>query len=335
MENKKASLILKILLNLMFFTFLILLLFLSYQLYLNIPRSPENLDITIHEAEETEELETEKKVISENTETESEVKQFYLNMKFNHNQISYKIEEDCETEKKQRMIQAFDELSSKVSKITFYSVLLNPDIEVICSQENKLNIDEKHFIAGEGGAKEIIQTGQYYIITNGVVYLYENIKTIKCNYPNVELHELIHVFGFDHSDNENSLMFPYLESCDQKLDDSIINKLGELYSKENLPDLYFENISAIKKGRYLDFDLIIKNSGSIDSKNVTLTIFDNEKIIEHRDLGVFKFGSGISLHSTNLKLVHLNPKQIRFIIDKDDNVKELDENNNIANIKLK
>ncbi len=328
MQNKKPNLIFKILLNLIFFTLLILLLFLSYQLYLNIPRSPENLNIKIHESE------TEKTTLS-NFETKSEIKQFYPNMKFNHNQISYKIAEDCEIEKKQRMIQAFDELSLKLNKITFYPVLSNSDIEVICSQENKLNIDEKHFIAGEGGAKEIIQTGEYYIITNGLIYLYDNVKGAKCDYPNVELHELIHVFGFDHSTDKNSLMFPFLETCDQKLDDSIINKLNKLYSKENLPELYFENISAIKKGKYLDFNLIIKNSGSIDSKNITLTILDNEKTIEHRDLGVFKFGSGISLHSTNLKLAHLNPKQIRFIIDKDNNVKELDENNNIANIKLK
>ena len=80
-----------------------------------------------------------------------------------------------------------------------------------------------------------------------IIYLYANPQnSLNCNWPATELHELMHVFGFNHSMDSNSLMYPYLTSCNQKLDNSIIEELIRLYSIPNLPDLYFENISAIK-----------------------------------------------------------------------------------------
>ena len=79
------------------------------------------------------------------------------------------------------------------------------------------------------------------------------VKSKDCSYPNVELHELLHVLGFDHSENKKSIMYQLIESCDQILDQSIINQLKLLYAEENLPDLYFDKINVIKKGRYLPF----------------------------------------------------------------------------------
>lgn len=306
---------------------LLILIAVGYYLYLNLPRAPEKLEVNI------EKIEYPVPVVSE-------AKQFYQNMKFNHNKISYNINENCEEKKKEKILSAFSELGENVNILIFYYSLDEPDIEINCAQKNQEGIEEeineKHFVAGEGGAKEIIQTERFNIITNGVILLYDNskLKTIECEYPNVELHELMHVFGFDHVDNKQSLMFPFIDSCDQKLDPSLIKKLIQLYSQENFPDLYFENVSAIKKGRYLDFNVVIKNSGSVNSDNITLIILDDEKVIEERDLGKFKFGSGIFLETKNLKLNHLNPEKISFIIDSKNKVKELDENNNIVEIRL-
>lgn len=308
---------------------IILLLLISiavgYYLYLNLPRAPEKLEVNIEKVEFPEPV-------------VSEAKQFYPNMKFNHNKISYNIDENCEDKKKEKILSAFSELGKNLNIIIFYPSLDGPDIEISCAQKNqesKEEIKEKHFVAGEGGAKEIIRTGRFNIITKGVILLYDNskLKTIECEYPNVELHELMHVLGFDHVDNKQSLMFPFIDSCDQKLDYSLIEKLIQLYSQENFPDLHFENVNATKKGRYLDFNVVIKNSGSVNSDNITLTILDNEEVIEERDLGKFKFGSGISLETRNLKLNHLNPEKISFIIDRNNKIKELDENNNIAEVK--
>lgn len=301
---------------------LLMLIVIGYYLYLNLPRAPEKLEVNI------EKVEYPMPVVFE-------AKQFYPNMKFNHNKISYNIDENCEEKKKEKILSAFSKLSENVNILIFYPSLDEPDIDISCAQKLEEEINEKHFVAGEGGAKEIIRTGRFNIITKGVILLYDNnkLKTIECEYPNVELHELMHVLGFDHVDNKQSLMFPFIDSCDQKLDYSLIEKLIQLYSQENFPDLHFENVNATKKGRYLDFKVVIKNSGSVNSDNVTLTILDNEKIIEEKDLGKFKFGSGISLETRNLKLNHLNPEKISFIIDRNNKIKELDENNNIAEVK--
>jgi len=325
MGTKKSQI--AILITLLVIVFLILITTILYLLYLNIPRAPVDLNIDVQK------IPGEMQIPSK---SETMVNQFYPNMKFNHNTIIYKIDPNCNEKQKARMLKAFDIVSAKISLITFQENLEEPDIEVSCTENQEEDIKENHFIAGEGGAKEIIKTGRFNVITQGTIYLYNNLETksIDCEYPNVEIHELMHVFGFDHSEDKNSLMFPLLNSCDQELDQSIIIQLNELYSKENLPDLYFQNVSATKKGRYLDFKLTIKNSGLVNTNNATLTILDDGEKIEEKDLGEIKFGAGISLETTNLKLARLNPKKIEFIIDKEDKIKEIDEGNNVAGVEL-
>jgi len=263
------------------------------------------------------------------------LKQFYPNMKFNHNNISYFIHTDCPLEKNERMNLAFNLFSEEIRIISFIPVFENeqPDVEIICSPEEKTNIDEgsDYFIAGEGGAKEIIQTGRYNVITKGVILLYGNPQNaIKCDYPNTELHELIHVFGFDHSEDENSLMYPYLRSCLQKMDDSIVNEVIRLYNERNLPDLYFENASAVKQGRYLDYNITIRNSGDLEAKNITYSIVDDGNVVETKDLKDLKFGSGIILEVTNFKLLKRDSNEIKIVIDYYNNINEIDKTNNVA-----
>ncbi len=295
----------------------------GYFLYLNIPGNPESFKINVEKPK------------LEIGNLSYEVKQFYPNMKFNHNSISYKIDSACSEKKKSRMIEAFDELSDKVGVINFYPVFENPDIDVSCSEDEKLSVEEDYFVAGEGGAKEIIQTERYNVITQGIILLYGNPhKFYECEWPNIELHELLHVFGFQHSKDENSLMYPYLKSCDQKLDNCIINDLKKLYSQENLADLYFENIHGVKKGRYLDFNISIKNSGVVDAKKIILSIFDSDKRLKDFELNNISFGAGINFYVENLKLKSRNSKSIKFIIDVDDLIKEIDEENNNAELKF-
>jgi hypothetical protein len=299
-------------------TFLILIAFaiIIYFIYLNFPTGSEKVELDVETLPELEIVE--------------ESEQFFPKMKFNHNSISYMLDSACSQEKRNRVIEAFDELSSLVSSISFYEVSTNPDIEVVCSEYSKKTPGD-YFVAGEGGAKEIIQTGRYNIITEGVIILHGNPHGFyECEWANIELHELIHVFGFDHSSNENSLMYPYLSSCDQKLDSSIINMLKELYAEENLPDLYFQDFNVIKKGRYLDFNLTVKNSGSIDAKGVSFDVLDEGGLVKTFSLDDLKFGAGMKVEIQNLRLIHRNPDEIKFVIDRNNLIKEIDEENNIA-----
>jgi len=314
MKNKRGQVLFIIVLIILLLA-LIGLVYVSYQY---IPGKPESLDVIIKQPK----LET--------GNLSHEVKQFYPNMKFNHNSISYKIDSACSDQKKERMTSAFSELAGRVGVISFRPVNEEPDIEVSCSEKAEHSIEEDFFIAGEGGAKEIIQTGQYNVITNGIILLYDVFKGIECDWSIVELHELLHVFGFEHSEDERSIMNAYLESCDQKLDESIIRDLKELYSRENLADLHFEEVIAVKKGRYLDFNVTVKNSGVIDAKNIILSVFDDENRIEDFDLKAVPFGAKIIFQVTNLKLKSRSSKNIEIMIDPDKLVREIDEENNAA-----
>ncbi|MFA5856220.1 MAG: CARDB domain-containing protein [Candidatus Pacearchaeota archaeon] len=313
-------LILGILLSLFLFSYL------SYRIYLDYPREAENPEILLSNKSYVRDFENNK------------VNQFYPNMKFNHNNISYKIEEDCDTLKKSRIIESFDILSKEVELINFYPTdLENPDIHVICSERNKPKFIENKdfFIGGEGGAKEVIMTGRYNVINEGIILLYGSPDGYKkCKFPNVEFHELLHVFGFDHSNLENSIMYPYLNSCNQAIDSSIINELKRLYNEENLPDVYFEDLKAVKKGRYLNFNTTIKNSGVIDSGNITLSVIQDGVLLETRKLESLKYGAGIFISIENLRLEYLDVKEISFVLDKENKIREIDRENNIARLRF-
>jgi len=266
----------------------------------------------------------------------SNVPQFYKNMKFNHNLISYRIDPSCEQDKKERVTEALFELSKQVPVLTFYITSEIPDIDVSCDETVKEGIDESYFIAGEGGAKSIIQTGTYNVITEGIVLLYDSQEnSIQCDWPIVELHEILHVFGFDHSSDKASLMYPYLTSCNQKLDLGIIEDLNKLYSEKNLGELYFKNVKAIKKGKYLDFDVNITNAGIIDVENLQLSVFEGDEEIKDFDLtngGKLDYGAGISLQISNLKLSSRSATDIKLVLDADNLIEEYDESNNIAEL---
>ncbi len=299
--------------------FLFVLGVLLYVLYLNLPGNPEKLNLGLENLPEL-----------ENGSFNGAV-QFYPNMKFNHNSISYSLDPLCSAEKVDRLEEAFTELSDKVGLINFYEVSNNSDIEVVCSEYSKQAPEGDYFIAGEGGAREIIQTGRYNVINQGIILLHENPHNFyECEWANIELHELIHVFGFDHINNEDSLMYPLLTSCNQKLDEVIVDKLKELYSKENLADLYFEEVSAIKSGRYLNFNLTVKNSGLVDAKNINLNVLDDGKLVKTFDLDDLKYGAGVKIEIQNLRLIHRNPEEIKFVLDGGDLIKEIDEGNNVA-----
>jgi len=299
---------------------IVALAFLSFLLYQYLPGKPESLTAIYEPAE------------IETGNLSYEVRQFYPNMKFNHNEITYKIGKTCSEEKRQRMLEAFQELEKKVGIISF-SPSNEPDIQVSCTERIEHSIDKDFFVAGEGGAKQIIKTGKYNVITEGIILLYGNPHNAKeCDWPNVELHELLHVFGFDHSQDKNSIMYQYLESCNQKLDESIISDLRELYSRENLADMFFNNVYAVKKGPYLDFNVTVKNSGVIRADSVILTVLDEGEKVEDFELRDIPFGASVVFSVKNLKLKSRASDSIQLYIDYEDKINELDEDNNLAKL---
>jgi len=251
----------------------------------------------------------------------STIKQFYINMRFNHNDISYAFE-DCDEKKQNKMKKAFLMISQETGIISFYETTTErAEILVGCS-DDYLETEEHVFVAGEGGPSEVINSSLYPVIIKGKILLYDST----CKEPIVELHELLHVFGFDHIDNPDYIMYPYVD-CSMKLNDEYVNYLKTLYSVTPLADFYFDFLNATKQGIYLNFEASIGNQGLVDSEAV-LKISANEKTIEEFELGEIPFGAKKTLTIQNFRLPSRNINEISFeIISGFD---EFSEENNIA-----
>jgi len=254
--------------------------------------------------------------------------QFYPNMRFAKKTITYNIDANCSDEKKTRTLQAFSRLEEETSLLNFLRSS-EADILVNC-EETQEEIPGKYFIAGEGGPTEITNASNFYIIEKGkILLLYKNSQ---CDNYNVELHELLHVLGFEHSENKNSIMYN-TTSCQQILTNDIIDELKRLYSIQELPDLYFSSISATKHGSYLDFNVEVINSGLNEAENVKLEIYaedEEEEKIDEFILENVGYGEGKSLEVKNLKISRAASK-IKFVIV---NGEDLDEKNNIIELFL-
>lgn len=265
----------------------------------------------------------------------SELVQFSKNMRFAKNNLSYHFLGVCEDNKKERMKKAFDILKKEVEVIDFFEIdKKEADILIFCSEEVKKLEEEENsikFIAGEGGPRKFINLTPYSLILQGDIYLYSSQKRKECESPLVELHELLHVFGYDHINDNGSILYPYLISCEQKLKENIINDLKKLYSEEAKAEIILSNVSATKKGLYLNFEIEIKNEGLIEAKNVVLLVYANKEEVKKFDIGILKEGSSKILNVTNLYLSKLKIEEIAFKVNSD--TEEYFYDNNIIILK--
>lgn len=286
-----------------FLFFIVSLGYVSFYLYKNYLPIEEKPFITI----------TEKKDIEVNA--SSYLKQFVQNMRFSKSNLSYYFYEDCLEENRNRMKSAFDIIQNKTEVISFYETTDNSaDILVLCSDkviEKESEENKRTFIAGEGGPSKFLNLTPYPLILQGEIKLYSKEKIENCNYPIVELHELLHVFGYEHFKEEKSVLYPYLK-CNQRLDKEIIDDLKNIYSVSPKAELFFVNSSAIKKGAYLDFSVEVKNTGIIEAKNVSLFINDEKTEIKVYFFGDILPGYTKSLEVQNLFLKNQKTKMISF-----------------------
>ena len=234
--------------------------------------------------------------------------QFYPNMRFADSRISYKIS-DCTIKKTEDMKDAFSIITEKTS-ILFYEVNENEKISIICSE--KVKVDEGLFIAGEGGPTRVIQTDKFNVILHGDVLL---LKDSSCITPNVAIHELLHVLGFDHSENQNNIMY-FVSKCDQKIGDDILNLLKELYNVKPYPDLTLSNVTANVKGNYLNAEFYVKNNGLKSSEQGKIIIYGDDKIIKSIDLKPLEIGSVLKMTLSNAQTSR-NTKTLNFTIKYD------------------
>ncbi len=257
----------------------------------------------------------------------SPVKQFYPGMRFPDRMITYRVENECSAIKKAQVAQAFATLQRDT--VLEFSEEIDGRIQVICSElapEPKL---KKHFVAGEGGPTEIVNTTLYSVILSGKISLYRDES---CTTPHIALHEILHVLGFDHTQDSGSILYPTL-NCGQRIDQAILDEIDRLYSVDSNPDFQITKMKASKSGRYLSFDGEVINQGLTDANNVSLAVSVGGSTIKVFDLGPIEIGTRKILTVENLR-IGKSATVVTFTVDPENMIKEINENNNKAELTL-
>lgn len=255
--------------------------------------------------------------------------QFYPNMRFKESSISYSIESGCKQETIDNVERAFALISEK-TVLSFYSSSENPEIRILCSELPKERLeDEGHFIAGEGGPTEIINSSVYAIIIGGKIALYRDES---CSEPKIAVHEILHALGFDHNNNSMSILYP-VTNCRQEIDQYIIDKINSLYAVPSESDLVIESVNATRTGKYLNFEIFVANEGLEDAGNATLQVYSGDSNLGSFELGSLLIGTKKMLNVENVK-VGGGSDVITFIVEQASTEKELSLANNRAEITL-
>lgn len=256
---------------------------------------------------------------------------FMPNMRFVSGTITYKFDADCSPGKQKRVYNAFNIISEATKIIKFQQSFSDAQINIYCN-ESKKEIEKNMFIAGEGGPLKVTNSTLYPLIGGGQIYLYDTQKQNQCEYPVVEIHEMMHVFGFNHIKEKTSILYPYLD-CDQRLDSEIVDELIKIYSVEAKAELKIVQANISKSGAYLDFDIGVENIGLIDGKNVRLEVktADDTKI-KGFILSDVEPGTTQTISVHNLKLPSRGVNEIHVEITSDS--KEYFTENNFLTAKL-
>jgi len=255
----------------------------------------------------------------------AEALQFYPNMRFPKQAISYKIH-DCPLQKRDDMVRAFVSIEEKTT-LNFYPVQENEEISVNC--ENTQRIEGGLFIAGEGGPTNITKSGGFNVIFGGKILL---LRESQCPNPNVGIHELLHVLGFDHVGEEDNIMHP-VSKCGQQISQLTIEVIDELYAIPSYPDLNFENVSAVMHGKYLDANFSVRNQGLGNAPVTKVNIYADSKIVKEISVDFLDIGHGRIISLTNVWVSKLDVDAISFEIVSGFN--ELDKENNRVELAIK
>lgn len=251
--------------------------------------------------------------------------QFYPNMRFPSPEISYQIT-DCPLQKENDMEYAFA-IIENLTLLKFYPVKNNEKISIACQEKEKRTGDL--FIAGEGGPTNITSVGEFNVIFNGEILL---IRESNCPRPNIALHELLHVLGFDHSTNPGNIMYN-ITNCNEIIGQDMINAINELYSTPSYSDLDFSNASAVLNGKFLNINMTIRNIGLENSGKSEIIIYADGDEIKKLDLEPINIGYGRIISLQNLWVPKSNVHELELIINY--NFDEINKENNKIKLEIK
>jgi len=166
---------------------------------------------------------------------------------WNHMPITYSFDKfgstrDCRDYEIDRIKDAFNIIENSTDGIVnFVEEEVGGDISISCRESDETPTDGRYQTSADA-----LPTIEGNIITLGTLrfFVHRNCGT----WPDLEIHEILHLFAFGHVEDEWSIMDPIASRCDLgKIDDNIISCLKYTYSN----GAFEGNCSSVT---YLDYE---------------------------------------------------------------------------------
>jgi hypothetical protein len=165
---------------------------------------------------------------------------YYLKkLHWGHMPITYSFYNYCSNT--DRLIKSFEEFNRSTNGSVYFisTNSTSPDIRIICFSNQSSESDYYTEILGESGLNNIKNN----LIVDSTIAFYPTISS--CGYfPIVELHEILHSFGYNHINKISSIMYNTTDNCKWlyenqdingplRIDDNISQELIEMYNRNN------------------------------------------------------------------------------------------------------
>ena len=152
-----------------------------------------------------------------------------------HMPLSYIIY-NCSDYQTRRILRALEAIENETNKSVLFrnNTDNETDINIVCNKDYKPSEESKGYMTiGESGYWTYKDFPN--IIAKAEINFYgisENTYSGGCiAYPDAEVHELLHAFGYGHTEDRWSIMYPSSVECIRSIDDDITEDLIETYKR--------------------------------------------------------------------------------------------------------
>jgi len=143
---------------------------------------------------------------------------------------NYSNEEECFPIRISRAELALNEIERLTeNQVYFVFTESDADISFVCSRESFVNVVDRTETLGEA---EVEYNLERKVITSAKINLYSGVPE-ECNYPDIEIHELLHALGEGHNTHTQSVMNVVQQKClksiNMNVDGVIFERLKDTY----------------------------------------------------------------------------------------------------------